>query len=291
MSAPRNADQICNPTPASPGVLFARTRDGLLAAKVGDYAYAMLPSVTGSHTFASAWLLNSPIEEWTRSDFYSRGDDVANEAAFRARVQESADHLRQRAALGRREIHSTANTPWGASQGATIYADGIVCHSTAGHGGFHLDAVRNAKVHPALRAKGGWYEEDSAWAAVAQAFPKLFTDYERRQADRTIRDWYPDAWEAIHGRTLSPGESHVKDRHAFEQDHAADWIVVAAITSDHEKGFVEVVATLGAKRGPGTEERRFLVPADEYHVGRFGFVIDVERHRLYGGPSNFAGWR
>lgn len=142
-----------------------------------------------------------------------------------------------------------------------------------------------------MRAKGGWYEEDSAWAAVAQAFPDLFTDYERRHADRTIRDWYPDAWEAIHGRTLLSGESHVKDRRAFERDHATDWIVVAAITSDHEKGFVEVVATLGAKRGPGTEERRFLVPADEYHVGRFGFVIDEERHRLYGGRSNFAGWR
>ncbi len=51
------------------------------------------------------------------------------------------------------------------------------------------------------------------------------------------------------------------------------------------------VATLGGKRGPGTEERRFLVPADEYQVGRFGFVIDETRHPLYGGLSSFIGWQ
>ena len=32
-----------NPTPASAGVLFARTHDGLLVAKVGDNAFAMMP--------------------------------------------------------------------------------------------------------------------------------------------------------------------------------------------------------------------------------------------------------
>ncbi|AEI04539.1 hypothetical protein OCA5_pHCG300940 (plasmid) [Afipia carboxidovorans OM5] len=287
----RTPDPISPTTPDSPGVLFARTREDFLAARIGDYAFAMLPGHSGRYYFASAWLLYKPMEEWAHADFYSRSGEVADEAAFRARVAESAEHLRQRAALGRREIHSTANTPWGASQGATVYADGVVCHSTAGHGGFHLDAAHNAKVHPALRTRGGWYEEDSAWAAVAQAFPELFTDYERHHAEQTIRDWYPDVWEAIHGRSLLPGESHEKDRRTFERDHAADWIVVSAITSEHRKGFVEVVATLGGKRGPGTEERRFLVPADEYQVGRFGFVIDETRHSLYGGLSSFVGWQ
>ena len=74
-------------------------------------------------------------------------------------------------------------------------------------------------ILPFARADG-WYEEDCAWAAVAQAFPELFTEYEWRCADRTIRDWYPDAWEAIHGRPLRPGESHEKDRRNFERDHA-----------------------------------------------------------------------
>ena len=93
------------------------------------------------------------------------------------------------------------------------------------------------------------------------------------------------------GTVLQPGESRVKDRRAFELAHAQDWVVASAITSKHEPGFVEVVATLGGRRGPGTEERRFLVPSGEYDIGRFGFVIDEARHQLYGGPSDFVGWR
>jgi hypothetical protein len=158
----------------------------------------------------------------------------------------------------------------------------------AGHGGFHLDAAHNAKVHPALREPDGWYEEDCAWAAVAQAFPELFTEYEWRCADRTIRDWYPDAWEAIHGRPLRPGESHKKDRRDSERDHAIRWVVISAIRSDHHPGMTECVDTLGGDRR-AAEQRRYLVPSDEYDAGRFGFVINEARHRLYDGPSDFVG--
>jgi hypothetical protein len=290
MTAPRTSDQANNPTPASAGVLLTRTHDGLLVAKVRDNAFAMMPATNGRYYLASAWHLSRPMEEWSRADFLGHGGELADEAAFRAHVHENAKHQRQRAALGRREIRTSANTPWGASQCATVYADGVISHSTVGHGGFHLDAAHNAKVHPALRACGGWYEEDCAWAAVAQALPELFTDYERRCADQTIRDWYPDAWETFHGRPLLPGESHEKDRQAFERDHASDWIVISAIRSDHHPGMTECVATLGGDRR-AAEQRRYLVPSDEYQIGRFGFVINEARHRLYGGPSNFVGWR
>ena len=290
MTAPRTSDQANNPTPASAGGLFSRTHDGLLVAKVRDNAFAMMPTRNDRYYLASAWRLSRPMEEWSRADFYGHGGELTDEAAFHARVYENAEHQRQRVALGRREIRTGANTPWGGSQCATVYADGVVSHSTAGHGGFHLDAAHNAKVHPALRARGGWYEEDCAWAAVAQALPELFTDYERRCADQTIRDWYPDAWEMIHSRQLLPGESHEKDRRAFERDHASDWIVISAIRSDHQRGMTECVATLGGDRR-AAEQRRYLVPSDEYHIGRFGFVINEARHRLYGGPSNFVGWR
>jgi hypothetical protein len=290
MTAPGPTDQANNPIPAESGVLFARTSDGLLVAKVRDKAFAMMPATDGRYYLASAWLMSRAMEEWSRRDFCGHDGELADEAAFRARVHENAEHQHQRAALGRREIRSGAHTPWGASQCATVYADGVVSHSTAGHGGFHLDAAHNAKVHPALRARGGWYEEDCAWAAVAQALPELFTDYERRCADQTIRDWYPDAWEAIHARPLLPGESHEKDRRTFERDHASDWVVISAIRSDHCPGMTECVATLGGDRC-AAEQRRYLVASDEYHVGRFGFVINAARHQLYAGPSNFAGWR
>lgn len=272
-------------------VEFGRSADGFPIARVGDTAFAMLPARDGGHYLASGWKIGPPLAEWRRSDFHGHSGVLADEAAFRARVAENAEHRRERKALGRREIHSRAYTPWGTSQGATVYAEGIVCHSTAGHGGFHLSAERNRKVHPMLRARGGFYEEDAAWAIVAITFPHLFTAVERRCAEKTLKDRWPDAWETIFGTILAPGESLEKDRRAFEAAHAADWSVTAAITSDHEKGFVECVATLGGRRGPGTEERRFLVPTDEYKVVRFGFVIDPDRHTVYGGPSDFVGWQ
>jgi len=286
------APQISNdPHRRFPEVSFGRSADGMIVALVGEHAYAMAPARDGGHQLVSGWRIRRPMHEWTRDDFYGYSGELADEAAFRARVAESAQHQREKHALGRHDVRSSANTPWGVSQGATLYAEDVVFHSTAGHGGFHLSATRNRMVHPMLRAEGGWYEEDAAWAIVAITFPHLFTTYECRCADRTLRGSWPDAWEAIFGRSLTPGESWTKDRRAFEEKHAGDWIVVSAITSENQKGFVEVVATPGGRRGAGTEERRFLVPADEYEIGRFGFVIDPDRHQIYGGPSSFIGWQ
>lgn len=230
------------------------------------------------------------MAEWTRSDLYGHSGDLADEAAFRARVFENAEHQREKRDLDRQEISCRTNTPWGPSQGATLYADGVVCHSTAGHGGFKLSAERNRNVNPLLRAAGGWYEEDECWAIVAITFAQLFTGFERRCAERAIKDSWPDAWEAIFGTILLPGESREKDRRAFERDHASRWIVTAAISSTHNKGFIEVIATLEGKRVPEVEERRFLIPDDEYRLGRFGFVVDEKRHSTYDGPSDFIGW-
>jgi hypothetical protein len=279
------------PFPAPDEVSFGRSADGLLVALVGETIFAMAPARDGRHYLVTAWCISRPMAEWTRGDFYGHLGELADEAAFRSAVLENAEHQRERKMLGRVEEYSRAHTPWGASQGATVYADGVTSHSTAGHGGFKLSADRNRKVHSLLRTKGGWYEEDAEWAIVAITFPHLFTAFERRCAERTIKDSWPDAWEEIFGTILQQGESHEKDRRAFEEVHAQDWVVASAITSKHHPGFVEVVATLGARRGPGTEERRFLVLSDEYHVGRFGFVIDEARHQVYGGPSDFVGWR
>jgi hypothetical protein len=263
----------------------------MLVVLVGENAYAMAPGRDGKHFLAHGWRIARPMPEWTRSDFFGHGGELADEAGFRAKVLEQAEHLREQRELGRREIAGGANTPWGPSQGGTVYAEGVTAHSTAGHGGFKLSAERNRKVHPMLRAAGGWYEEDEAWAIVAITFPHLFAALERRYAERTIQDSWPDAWEAISGTRLEPGESRKKDQRAFETEHAGDWIVVSAITSEQQQGFVECVATPGGKRGTGSEERRFLVPSNEYNIGRFGFVIDPDRHVVYAGPSSFVGWQ
>lgn len=274
-----------------PEVEFGMSANGSPVARVGDTAFAMVPRRDGGHYLATGWKIDRPLDEWRRSDFYRHSGDLADEAAFRARVCEHAEHQRETEALGRVAIQSRAHTTWGKSQGVTRYADGVECHSTAGHGGFKLSGERNGRVHPLLRLEDGWYEEDCAWAIVAITFTDLFTGFERRCAERSIKDSWPDAWETIFGVVLGPGESYEKDRRAFHEAHAQDWIVVSATASEHQEGFVECVATPGGRRGAGTEERRFLVPVREYAVGRFGFVIDPAHHRVSGGPSSFVGWQ
>ena len=154
---------------------FGRSADGLIVARIGDAAYAMIPTADGRHYLGSGWSLSKPLSDWKRSYFYGHGGDVADEAVFHALVQEQAEHQGEKATFGRKEFRANASTPWGPSQGAVRYGEGVVFHSTSGHGGFHLSADRNAKVHPLLRGVGGWYEEDAAWAAVATAWPDLFT--------------------------------------------------------------------------------------------------------------------
>jgi hypothetical protein len=277
-------------SPVTAAPTFGISADGFPVARLGDNAFAMLPGRNGRHYLASGWRIRRPLAEWRRDDFYGHSWELTDEAAFRARVLEHAEHQRERQALGRREISSRVRTPWGTSQGATVYAEGVECHSTAGHGGFKLSAERNRQVHAMLRVKGGFYEEDCAWAIVAITFAHLFTAFERGCAERTIKDNWFEAWEAITGTILAPGESHEKDRRAFEAEHAGDWIAISAITSEQQPGFVECVAVRGRHRGAGTEERRFLVPSGEYTMGRFGFVIDPDRHPIDSGPSSFIGW-
>ena len=269
---------------------FHRTDEGRLAPRVGDIAFLALPISDQRLRVVYAARPSGPPENWLAQDFYGCERVVADEAGFRAHVEARAEHFRQRQSLPRREIRLRIETPWGSAQQSEFYGEGVVAHSTAGHGGFHLDATRNALVDPRWRDAGGWYEEDSQWAVVAATFPELFTTYERSCADDTLRHCEPDAYEAIFGIVLEPGQSRVKDERAFKRDHASDWIVVAAITSSHQTGLVECVATQGGDRS-SRDEKRFLVSAAEYEIGPFGFVIDPIRHAEYSGSSDFIGWR
>jgi hypothetical protein len=210
-----------NLTDQSP-LSFHRTRDGFLAARVGERAFLALPSETGGVHVASADRIGKPPEEWRSSDFHIFGRFLEDETAFRRHVGQLADHQRQLLTLERREIRTNAITPWGTAQHSWQYAEGIVCHSTASHGGFHLDDERNALVHPAWRNVDGYYEEDSQWSKVAATFPHLFSSYERECADVTLRHCEPDAYEIINNVVLRPGESRTKDARQFRLDHASD---------------------------------------------------------------------
>jgi hypothetical protein len=256
--------------------IVGRSAEGDLAARVDDVCYIAIPADSGFR-IATGWRLRHPIEEWTRSDVYGAATTVADEAGFRAHIDEAVEHRRQLRALSRRSGSERVSTPWGLSQTSEVYVEGIIFHSTASHGGIKLDRTRNAAMPTALRVVGGWYEEDAEWAKVAAGFPDLFTDYERAHADRTLREYFPECWEALHGRALEPGESYAKDRLRFHEIHARDWVVISAIRSTAHSGFVECVAALGGNRD-SADLRGFLVPADEYRSGPHGFVIDQTRH-------------
>ncbi|NKL23560.1 DUF7007 domain-containing protein [Rhizobium leguminosarum] len=272
-------------------VEFGASADGFPVARIADTLLAMVLARDGASFLASAWRLTRPLSELTRDDFHGHEGRLEDEAAFRERVFETAQHKRELSALKRIQSRMAASTPWGQSQLATIYAEGIVSHMTAGHGGFHLSAERNLCVSPSLQKSSPWYEEDAEWAIVAHTFPDLFTAYERKCADETIRNSWPSAWEAIHGCELKPGQSWTKDRDTFESEHAGDWIVISAVFSSHHADMTEVIATRGGIRDHRADERRFLVPSGEYATrGPFGFVIDQQRHAVYDGPSDFIGW-
>jgi len=191
-----------------------------------------------------------------------------------------------------RPIH----TPWGVADHARDYAEGITFYRTPSHGGFKLSPERLKQMPPALRGKSSWFEEDCEWAKVAFAFPETFPEKHRESAIRTLKEWYPDEYEAVTGETLVAGQSHIKDERLFHERHVNDWIVISAISSDQHPCMVECIATIGGTRGewskPEPEQRRYLVPDSEYaQRSKFGFVIDPACHARYDGPSSFVTWR
>ena len=109
-------------------------------------------------------------------------------------------------------------------------------------------------------------------------------DVEGFLADVTgvVQRWFPSQYEEVTGEVLLPGQSDVKDERVWNAAHAADQVVVSAVTSETHPGMVEVTTTLGGARTSEAFEasRSFLVPTREYRdrQGRYGFVVDPARH-------------
>lgn len=90
-----------------------------------------------------------------------------------------------------RVVGPATDTPWGPSQHATEIAPGVVSHSTASHGGFHVHPNVLARWPMPLReyqpfcGRAGWFEEDEDWAIVALAMPSLFSPLDLYHATTT----------------------------------------------------------------------------------------------------------
>lgn len=171
-------------------------------------------------------------------------------------------------------------TPWGTADYVEVLTAGVTRVSTPSHGGMHCDATANAQVPAALRNDDGWYEEDVEANFVVVAFPDRFGAERVARATASIRDWFPERYEAWTGQPATPENSFKAAEAHFRATHAADFVAVAAFGSWHDRvpeGMVGVAATPGGERD--IDSVYFLVPAEEYKArGRFGFVVNPDRH-------------
>lgn len=111
-SLPRETPQ--DTASGNPEVEYGRSAEGFLAARVDETAFAMLPARRGGHFLATGWRVGRSIAEWHRADFYGHSGALADESAFRSMAAETAEHQREKRALGRKDVRFAANTPWGA---------------------------------------------------------------------------------------------------------------------------------------------------------------------------------
>jgi len=260
-----------------------KTNNEYDAMMVGDEMYVAVPeNRTGDYV-----IYKGTGREFN-ARFYSTGDRVDTVENFVTYVEDVRIHRAQLRQLGRTSNRANTKTPWGAADNVEIYGEGVMFYSTPSHGGFKVYKKLNGAIPEAYRNANGWYEEDCEWAKVAAGLPHLFTDRELRTAERTLKNWFPSAYEAVNNVVLFEEESYVKAETAFKERHAEDLIVIAAINSDEHEGMVKCTATVGGQRGgyvkgvevPTPETRTFLVPASQYNKrSKFGFVIDVEQHR------------
>lgn len=90
-------------------------------------------------------------------------------------------------------------TPWGVADEVEQVAEGIICVATPGHGGFHLDDIRNAAIPAPLRNADGWYEEDCESAIVALTYPDDVWIFEE-DAHRIVAEYWPKGYAKVYGK-------------------------------------------------------------------------------------------
>lgn len=166
-------------------------------------------------------------------------------------------------------------SPWGKVQSAVVKIPGIVEVSCAGHGGVRVDPKLNKKIPESVRQRGGWYEEDVEWAIVALVFPEAYPDSDaQRQAKFTMRDYYPEAFEQLTGEKPTLENSYKLRQYAFYKETWDKYVVRSAsgpssFYPDIPQGAVKVWAVKNSTR----EEKCFLLKAEDYKQGEFGYVV------------------
>lgn len=178
-------------------------------------------------------------------------------------------------------------SPWGRIDHVHHYADGIDSVGTPGHGGLKLSRERNAKVHPAWRRQGGWYEEDVDACIVIVTFPEVFKPETVASARIDMKNSYPDEYGRVFGCQVSESESSELRRRAFKARTREQFVTTSAV-GDWYPGVPKGMVAVRALRASDGAKGRFLVPAEEYERrNEYAFVVDTARHQEWddGGQS------
>jgi hypothetical protein len=203
-----------------------------------------------------------------------------NPGSFDAKEFTDSDvSLTMERSWGSTGITEGSRTPWGASQRVEEIAPGITFAPTEGHGGIKLSPERNREIHPALRNRNGWYEEDCDAHIVAMRFNEHFNESAESASDG-VRRWYPDAWEAATGLKIQPGESRVRDEANFVKSHEDDLVGHSSRGADDgtDRLIVPVLQADG-------ETAEFYMSKDEVKAQRDNPERGQE-HRIIVDPAN-----
>jgi len=185
-------------------------------------------------------------------------------------------------------IQKKIQTPWGKTNHVYDHGDGVIFTETARHGGFRIErkhyleacARENVPVFPKAGGQAGnfvWFEEDCDWAFAVIAFPHVFDEETRKGADATLRNWYPEQWEELHGEKIEEGQSRKRDEQIYRERHANDYQGVAASRMGSSP-----LILVHACRGGRDENGRYANPVNTYLVSedrydsrdmRFNYLI------------------
>lgn len=182
------------------------------------------------------------------------------------------------------------SSPWGKPQTCDKIAPGIVRVTTAGHGGIHLDDWRQSRMPEALKNQvENWYEEDLCWCLPATAFPEAFPESYKKDAEWTLRNNFPERYEAYYNVVLEPGQSRDKDQKKFYLDNMNHYLATSACCHEqallfHRVQIAEDMVLVHAAKGVGVEkvydQKLFAVAEDRYKARVNTYIIDLEVDKM-----------
>ncbi|XAI97217.1 hypothetical protein [Dolichospermum phage Dfl-JY45] len=170
--------------------------------------------------------------------------------------------------------------PWGVIEEVTDVAPGIVFVTTSTHGGYRLSPGRVSAIDPRWGVSGPWFNEDDEWAIVALTFPEAFAAAAAEAVEHAhaiARAWKPDAYEAVTGRAVTPGQSPGRDAVRFITEHP-DGLWCRAAQGDAfglvPKGYVAVEAETDSRGALARASGDYSARSPSLHV-----LLTVEQHR------------